>query len=61
MHVLLLMKSLSIIMQLLGIPWHDSDEGPKINQYGNLALDRYHALEFFQNFRKAGIRSHFWP
>eukprot|EP01036_Dinobryon_divergens_P038272 gene38272-50213_t len=47
--------------ELLGLPWHDSHEGPKINQYGNLTLDRYHALEFFQNFRKAGIRSRFWP
>lgn len=28
--------------------------------YG-LKLDRYSAMEFFQNFRKAGVRSHFWP
>lgn len=26
-----------------------------------LVLDRYHAMEFFRDFRKLGIRSHFWP
>ena len=26
-----------------------------------LKLNREHVLEYFQNLRKVGIRSHFWP
>lgn len=30
-------------------------------EYMGLKLDRLHALNFFQQLRKVGIRAHFWP
>lgn len=30
-------------------------------EYNGLKTNRYSALTFFQNLRKAGVRAHFWP